>query len=257
MKNPLIKCLALFAAFASASFFAFAQDAAGSSADKEKIPAIRVQKVDFKQVAAPVPGSDKYKWGQTLVDFVVDPNPSFDSTQWLNNVNMTLTLVYKKTARSLGGKRGSQGKDTLDKAAADAGSESAKYTSYRAKVTFASMKVSDGKKQIAFYIPGEILERDKEVMTGTAKPLWYYIEFEYDGLVLAPFDAQGKVRPNYVDSPAASGSLVIKQAADLEKVREWADSGVADTKGQLIPMQLLPGQFKFVCPYIVRDDVQQ
>ncbi len=257
MKNPLKTTMVALAALVASAAIVSAQEEPPA-----KVPTITVQKVDFKTVQ--MPNADpSYKWAQTMIDFKVDPTSDFAPGTFLNDVKMTLTLVYDKTATSLGGTRarGNRGKEEVNKASTEAGgTEATKLTSYRASVSFNALKVSDGKKQYAFYIPGEIVERDKEKMVGTAKPKYYFIEFEYDGMEIGAFDAQGKKRPNYVDSPTATGNYIIKQAADFETVRGWADAGVSETRGQLIPYHWVPGfgQLKIgVVPSVARPEIQQ
>ncbi len=257
MRNSLKKNVAAIFAFAVSSAFLCAQEAPA------KVPSISIQKVDFKQVQ--MPNADPaYKWAQTMIDFKVDASKDFAAGTFLNNVKMTLTLVYDKTAGSLetGSKsRGARGREEVRQAAAESGgTKASEHTSYRASVTFNALKVGDGKKQYAFYIPGEIVERDKEKMSGNAAPKYYYIEFEYDGMEIGAFDASGKKRQNYVDSPKASGSYVIKQDKDFDEVRSWADAGVSNTRGILVPLHWAPG-FGVLplksCPSIVRPEVQQ
>ncbi len=269
MKNPLKQILALSAALFACAVSAFAQEAPA------KIPNIQIDKVDFKQVSMPN-ADQKYKWGQTLIEFKVQPSADgYLSGSFLNNVKMTLTLMYKRTAASLSGDgmtssraRGQKGKAAVEKAVEDAGGDaSAKFTSYRASVRFAALKVGDGKKAYAFYIPGEIIERDKEVTSGNAKPAYYYIEFEYNDMVISPFDAAGKFRSKYMDCPNAASlgaNFVInpnsKDAAqNFEMVRGWADATISDTKGLLVPAYLTPAGSGVVsgAPSVVREDVLQ
>lgn len=253
MKNSLRKFLVLLSALAISAVPAFSQEAPA------KIPDIQVQKVDFKTVQ--MPNADPaYKWGQTKIEFKVNAAPGYLAGSFLNNVKMRVTLVYDKTAASLasdGGTssraRGSKGKAMVEKAVAEAGGgQGEAFTYYRASVTFAALKVNDGKKEFAFYIPGEIVERDKEKMPGNAKPKFYYLEFEYNDMVIAAFDASGKRRNNYIDPQ-------IKQVSDFEQLCNWADSAVSETKGLFLPVYLTPGGYNFVkaAPSVVRDEVQQ
>lgn len=253
MKNTLRKFFVLFSALAVCAVPAFAQEA------QPKIPNIQIQKVDFKAVQ--MPNADpSYKWAQTKVEFKVNGNKDFLAGTFLNNVKMRVTLVYEKTAASLmseGGTssraRGSRGKAMVEKAVAEAGgSRGDAYTYYRAAVTFAALKVNDGKKEFSFYVPGEIVERDKEKMSGNAKPKFYYVEFEYNDLVIAPFDAAGRLRNNYIDSQ-------IKQLGDFEQLSNWADAAVSETKGLYLPAHLTPGGYSLMkaAPSVVRDEVQQ
>lgn len=253
MKNTLKKFLVLLSALAVCAVSALAQDASA------KVPDIQVQKVDFKTVQ--MPNADpSYKWAQTKVEFKVNAAPGYLAGSFLNNVKMRVTLVYDKTAASLASEggtssraRGSKGKAEVAKAIAEAGGGKGEaFTYYRAAVTFAALKVNDGKKEFTFYIPGEIVERDKEKMPGNAKPKFYYVEFEYNDMVIAPFDAAGKRRNNYIDPQ-------IKVVGDFEQLSNWADSAVSETKGLYLPAYLTPGGYNFVkaAPSVVRDEVQQ
>ena len=253
MKNPLRKILVLFSAFAALAVSAFAQDVAA------KVPDIQVQKVDFKVVQ--MPNADPaYKWGQTKVEFKVNATKDYLPSTFLNNVKLRVTLVYDKTAASLSSEgtpgsraRGSKGKAMVEKAVAESGGgQGDAYTYYRAAVTFAALKVNDGKKEFTFYIPGEIVERDKEKMPGNAKPKFYYIEFEYNDMVIGAFDAAGKRRANYIDPQ-------IKEVKHFEQLCNWADAAVSETKGIFLPAYLTPGGYGFLkaAPSVVRDEVQQ
>lgn len=254
MKNPLFKVLALLSALTMLATSAFAQEVT------PKVPAIQVQKVDFKTIQ--MPNADpKYKWAQTRVEFKVNPSKDFLPSSFLNNVQMRITLVYEKTAASLtnadgstGRARGSRGAAAVKKAAEEAGGgQGESYTYYRATVKFAALEVNGGKKEYSFYIPGEIVERDKEHMSGQAKPAFYYIEFEYNDMVIAPFDAEGKPRANYIDNK-------IKMAKDFDQLSSWADSAVSETKGLLLPLYLSPGAGVLksgASPSVIRDEVQQ
>lgn len=254
MKNPLSKIFALLSALAVLAAPVFAQEVS------PKVPDIQVQKVDFKTVG--MPNADPaYKWAQTKVEFKVNPNKDFLAGSFLNNVKIRVTLAYEKSAASLmsadgstGRSRGSRGDAAVKKAAEEAGGGLGEsFTFYRAAVTFAALKVNDGKKEITFYIPGEIVERDKEKMSGQAKPKFYYVEFEYNDMVIAPFDAQEKLRPNYIDNK-------IKLVKDFEQLSSWADSAVSETKGLLLPLYLTPGAGAMksgATPSIVREEVQQ
>lgn len=253
MKNPLRKFLVSLSAFAICVVSAIAQEAPA------KVPDIQIQKVDFKTVQ--MPNADpSYKWAQTKVEFKVNAAPGYLAGSFLNNVKLRVTLVYDKTAASLASEggtssrvRGSRGKAMVEKAVAEAGGGKGEaFTYYRASVTFAALKVNDGKKEFTFYIPGEIVERDKEKMSGNAKPKFYYVEFEYNDMVLSPFDASGKRRNNYIDPQ-------IKQVADFEQLSGWADSAVSETKGLFLPLYLTPGGYNFVkaTPSVVREEVQQ
>lgn len=253
MKNPLRKILVLLSALAVCIVPASAQEAPAN------VPDIQIQKVDFKTVQ--MPNADpSYKWAQTKVEFKVNAGSGYLASSFLNNVKLRVTLVYDKTAASLASEggtssraRGSKGRAMVEKAVSEAGgSQGDAFTYYRAAVTFAALKVNDGKKEFTFYIPGEIVERDKEKMPGNAKPKFYYVEFEYNDMVIGPFDAAGKRRNNYIDSQ-------IKQLKDFEQLSNWADSAVSETKGVYLPAYLTPGGYAFLkaAPSVVREEVQQ
>lgn len=253
MKNTLRKFLVLFSALAVCAVPVSAQDAQPTP------PNIQVQKVDFKAVQ--MPNADpSYKWAQTRVEFKVNAAQGYLPSSFLNNVRLRVTLVYDKTAASLASEggtssraRGSRGKAMVQKSIAESGGgEGDAFTYYRASVMFAALKVNDGKKEFTFYIPGEIVERDKEKMSGNAKPKFYYVEFEYNDMVIGPFDAAGTRRNNYIDPQ-------IKLPEDFEKLSNWADAAVSETKGLYLPAHLTPGGYGLMkaAPSIVRDEVQQ
>lgn len=253
MKNLLRKILILSSALAVCAVPVSAQEAPAN------VPDIQVQKVDFKTIQ--MPNADpSYKWGQTKIEFKVNPSAGYLASSFLNNVKLRVTLVYEKTAASINSEggtssraRGSRGKAMVEKAVADAGGNLGdSFIYYRASVTFAALKVSDGKKEFAFYIPGEIVERDKEKMSGNAKPKFYYLEFEYNDMVIGPFDAAGKRRNNYIESK-------IQQVKDFEQLSNWADAAVSETKGLYLPTYLTPGGYGLLkaAPSVVREEVQQ
>ncbi len=258
MKSTLKSSIVALVAVAVSAAFVSAQET------EPKVPNIAIQKVDFKTIAMPNADPSYPKWAQTVIDFKVNPSKDYQPQAFLNNVKMTLTLLYDKTAAAGEGvskARGAKGKEIVEKEAKEAGGTgAAKHTTYRASVTFASLKIGDGKKQYAFYIPGEIVDRDKEKMSGSAKPKYYYIEFEYDGMVIGAYSAKGERRPNYMDCPTATGNDIVKKPEDFDQVCEWADAGAFETRGLLIPLHWAPGfgQLKIgSVPSIVRPEVQQ
>ena len=235
----------------------FAQDA--ETEEQVKIP--NIGSVNMKWSTGTMPNtSPQYKWGCTTVEFAALPNADFPAGSFLTNLKCTLTLVYKKSAASMGATkaRGAKGKEIVAVAKKEQGDvRSADYTTYRATVTFAAVEVSGGKQAIQFYIPGEILKRDKEHMSGQAKPEFAYVEFNYGDLTIDPFDKSGKLRQGFLDGGSIAKN--IKKLSDFEILtNEIADPGAPETKGLLLPYYLTPGASGLKnTPSIVRQEVEQ
>ncbi|MCR5183599.1 MAG: hypothetical protein K6B46_02730 [Opitutales bacterium] len=252
--KKIICTLTAVAILLAGTAFAFSQEEG-----KEKIP--NIGQVNMKwSTGTPTGFNPQYKWGCTTVEFAALPNADFQAGSWLTNLKCTLTLVYKKSAASMSATkaRGSKGKEAVAAAKKEQGDvKSADYTTYRATVTFAAVEVSGSKNAIQFFIPGEILKRDKEHMSGQAKPEFAYVEFSYGDLAIGAFDKDGKLRQGFLDGGATAKK--ISKLSDFEILTdEIADPGAPETRGLLLPYYMVPGALPLKnTPSVVRSEIEQ
>lgn len=256
MKNPLKKCFITLCAFSALAVSLFAQDV------QERVPHFEIKKVDFKTTQ--VEASDAAKpWGRTQIDFRVLPGPlggstgapGFNQNDWLTGVKITLTLVYKKTAAAYDGSRarGAKAEAKIDKLEKEEGSKWAKYVYYRASTKFVALKVGDSQRSVSFFLPGEIIERDK--LIGRAEPEYYYVEFEYNGNKIPLLD--GKSNPTLKNSMPPV-TKIAKSRVEFDEFLGTADSSVSDTKGLLLSQQYVPfSAWPKNSSTIVRSEVEQ
>lgn len=257
LKKYLLAALAVVVSFAPA---VFAQDA-------KKPPLIEVEKVDFKTEKMPYYDQSQ-KWAMTEVRFRVKPYaPTYIQDAYLNNVKMTLTLVYPKSLGAVTGGRvtgsAEQREAALEAASEEVGSN-AKFSYYRATVAFAGLKIGGASRYVRFFIPGEVVEREirgggeaARYWSGSAKPMAYWVSFSYDGTEVPLYKPDGKLMfPMSVGGAAPWARNMTK--ANFEKFSSDADSSVSDTKGLLMPQTYLPyNVWPKDSPTILREEIQQ
>lgn len=265
MKKTLKKCL--FAALAFAVSLApsvFAQDAS----EWAEIPFINVKNV--KHTVVPVQGYTG-KWACTTVELKAEASKwqsKFKMNDWINNLKVTLTLAYPKTATSFSGvkARGTQEEraGALKDAEEAVGANSdAKYTYYRAAVTLVGLQVgSGGSSFVSFYIPSEIVDRESKLsnaMSGQAKPEFYLVEFSYKGNALPVCDPKGGLLSSKALGFNGARPSNMKSPADFVKwLHDNADGSVGDTKGLLIPYVNLPYvNWPKNAPAVIFENIEQ
>lgn len=257
LKKYLLAALAVVVACVPA---AFAQDA-------KKPPLIEVEKVDFKTEKMPY-YDQSLKWAMTEVRFRVKPYaPTYVQDAYLNNVKMTLTLVYPKSLGAVTGGRASGSAEAreaaLDAASEEAGSN-AKYSYYRAEVSLAPLKIGGSSRYLRFFVPGEIVDREvrgggeaARYWSGSAKPMAYWVSFTYDGEDVPLYKPDGKLMfPASIGGMASWARNMTK--TNFERFSSEADSAASETKGLLMPQIYLPYQvWPKDTPTILREEIQQ
>lgn len=257
LKKYLLAALAVVVACVPA---AFAQDA-------KKPPLIEVEKVDFKTEKMPY-YDQSLKWAMSEVRFRVKPYaPTYVQDAYLNNVKMTLTLVYPKSLGAVTGGRVSGSAEAreaaLDAASEEAGSN-AKYSYYRAEVSLAPLKIGGSSRYLRFFVPGEIVDREvrgggeaARYWSGSAKPMAYWVSFTYDGEDVPLYKPDGKLMfPASIGGMASWARNMTK--TNFEKFSSEADSAASETKGLLMPQIYLPYQvWPKDTPTILREEIQQ
>lgn len=261
MHNPLKKSFVAILAFvATLAPVVFAQDA-------KSPPLIEVEKVDF--TTGKVPHFDqKLNWGWTEVRFRAKPYGQYPQDTFLNDVKVTLTLVYPKSLASISGERAkgsaAQRAAEIDAASENAGN-SAKFSYYRATVSLVGLKVDNKSRYLRFFVPGEIVDREirgggngAKSWTGSAKPLVYWVSFTCNGEEVPLYNKDGKLMfRNAIGGTESYANNMAKST--FEKFQSEASGSVSDTKGLLIPQTYMPYEVWPTkdSPAILREEIQQ
>lgn len=258
--QTLRKSALVFVALA-ASVVAFAQQSS-------QPPYIDVEKVDFTTLQVPY-SSQKYKWAATEIKFRAQPTSAYPQDSYLTNVKMTLTLVYPLTPESVADARvvGTRAeREAATEAAKEETGTTAKFSYYRASVTFVGLKVGETSRYVRFFIPGEIVDREghskdakaQRSWGGTAKPLVYWVQFNYNGEDIPLYKADGKLLSRFsIGGTESYANMMSKEV--FEKFVDDAMGAVSATKGMLIPQTYVPYDVwpKKDSPTILRDEIQQ
>lgn len=262
MHNPLKKSFVAILAFVATLMpSVFAQEA-------KPQPLIEVEKVDF--TTGNVPHFDQQlKWGMSEIRFRAKPyGQAYQQNSFLNDVKVTLTLVYPKSLVSISGARakGSSAQRAADlETASENAGNSAKFSYYRATVSLVGLKIDNKSRYLRFFIPGEIVDREilgggaaAKAWTGSAKPLVYWVSFTCNGEEVPLYKADGKLMfRNAIGGTEAYANNMAKET--FEKFRSEASGAVSDTKGLLIPQTYMPYEVwpKKDSPTILREEIQQ
>lgn len=257
VKTCVLAAVAFFAAISSAT----AQDA-------KQPPYIDVEKVDFNAISMPY-SSPQQKWAMSEIKFRVKQTTAFPQNSFLKNVKLTLTLVYPQTPESLADARvigTREERDAATNAAREETGTTAKFSYYRASMTFAALKVGDTSRYVRFFIPGEIVDREshskdasaQRSWSGRAHPLVYWVEFTYNGETVPLYKADGRLLSRFSIGGTESYANNMKKEV-FEKFQDEATGAVAATKGLLVPQTYVPYQVWPVkdSPTILRDEIQQ
>jgi len=164
-------------------------------------------------------GGQKHPWTRMQVELQANFNPDSKDPKegakkaankgWVDRVKVTVTQIYKSTAAK----------------------DASEFTYYRASATILTMEVGASGRSIYFYLPGDVVARDRLKAT----PDYYYVQIEVGGNEVPLFDDRGRPTPGM--EPALHKQIQDKKLFDGAK--DLADRGVAANTGILRPQYLV------------------